>query len=250
MPPVRIAEEETPRLILFVLDFDGTIAPRDTVDALLETFALPEWTAIENEWVAGRINSQQCMAAQIDLVRGDKATLARFLDNVAIDPSFPAFVRYVSRFAEVAIVSDGVDYPIVRAMERAGLQVPVYANALELREQGLAISFPYLDADCSVGSGVCKCAISRRLDGKGETFVVLVGDGRSDFCIARSAGYVFAKRGLRKFCQENRIAHTAFETFEDVLAVVQAARDEAQSKRMPEASCQFAKHYRAQSLIQ
>ena len=33
--------------MLFIVDFDGTIAPTDTVDALLEKFAAPEWRRIE-----------------------------------------------------------------------------------------------------------------------------------------------------------------------------------------------------------
>ncbi len=236
--------------MLFVLDFDGTVAPRDTVDTLLQTFADPAWLAIEQEWVEGRINSQQCMAAQIDLVRGTRSDLEKFFETVAIDPSFPAFVRYVSDFAELAIVSDGVDHPIRRALDRAQLDVPVYANAIQFRDGGLEISFPFADSDCSVQSGVCKCAIGRMLDNGRDEFTVLVGDGRSDFCMAREADYVFAKRGLEKFCIDSNIDHTPFETFHDVLAVIKAARDEAQSKQMPEASCQFAKHYRSQFLMQ
>src|ERR1700736_298868 len=98
--------------MLFIIDFDGTVAPTDTVDALLERFANPEWRRIEAEWVAGRINSRQCMAAQLALVDGDRATLQDFLHSVAIDPSFSAFVRYAFPFADLAIVSDGLDYPI------------------------------------------------------------------------------------------------------------------------------------------
>jgi len=49
--------------MLFLVDFDGTVAPTDTVDALLERFADPEWRRLEERWVRGEISSRQCMAA-------------------------------------------------------------------------------------------------------------------------------------------------------------------------------------------
>ena len=37
--------------MLFVVDFDGTLSVRDTVDAMLEKFAGPEWETVEEEWL-------------------------------------------------------------------------------------------------------------------------------------------------------------------------------------------------------
>ena len=36
--------------MLFVVDFDGTISKRDTIDQLLEKFADPSWEELEKEW--------------------------------------------------------------------------------------------------------------------------------------------------------------------------------------------------------
>lgn len=206
--------------MLFVIDFDGTVAPIDTVDALLERFADPQWETIEREWAAGRIDSRQCMAAQVALVDGDRAELEAFLRSVHVDPGFPAFLHYVRPFAECAVVSDGLDYPIRHALRHC--DIPIYANALRFTSRGLDLSFPYANASCTVGSGVCKCAVARSLDaGKGR-FTVLIGDGRSDQCVARTADYVLAKGSLRTFCDREGIVYTPFETFNDVLAIVQA----------------------------
>lgn len=202
--------------MLFIIDFDGTVAPTDTVDALLERFADPEWRRIEERWVRGEINSQQCMAAQIALVSGDRPTLEEFFRSVAIDPSFVHFVRYVSAFSEVAVVSDGLDFPIRLALETLELPITIHANALQFRPGGLAITFPHNDVFCAVGSGVCKCAIARSLDPGGRGPVILVGDGRSDLCIARMADHVFAKSTLLAFCEKENIRHTPFNTFRDV----------------------------------
>lgn len=202
--------------MLFIVDFDGTVAPTDTVDALLERFADPEWRRIEERWVRGEINSQQCMAAQIALVAGESATLEEFFRSVAIDPSFADFVRYVGAFSEVAVVSDGLDYPIRLALEKLDLPITIHANAVQFRPGGLSITFPHNQGSCIVGSGVCKCAIARSLDGGRGGPVILVGDGRSDLCIARMADHVFAKSTLLKFCEKENIRHTPFSTFRDV----------------------------------
>ena len=243
----RHLKTSTP-LIRFILDFDGTIAPTDTVDALLERFASPEWLSIEQEWTAGRINSQQCMAAQIALVSASEKELRDFFDSVATDPHFARFIRYVKPFADIAIVSDGLDVPIHRALARRGISLPVFANELRFREGGLDLSFPHAAPECTVQSGVCKCSVAGLLNGSRVPFTVLIGDGRSDFCIARRAGYVFAKKRLREFCEANQIPFTPFESFSDVLSVIEAARDEAQTT-MPEASCPFATRYSAQAAL-
>lgn len=206
--------------MLFIVDFDGTVAPEDTVDALLRKFARPEWEQLEEEWVRGSINSQQCMAGQVALVRGEYDRLKEFLESVEIDPSFAPFVEFVRSFGEVVVVSDGLDYPIRHALRKAGIDVPIVANAMEFREGGLGISFPYADAECAVGSGVCKCGVSRTFNAERGLPVVLIGDGRSDQCIARVADYVFAKSTLRSICEAEGIRHAPFETFADVLDVV------------------------------
>lgn len=208
-----------PRL-LFLIDFDGTVAVDDTVDALLERFAHPDWRRVEQRWVRGEIDSRQCMAAQIALVNAGDGELLEFLESVKIDPGFAAFVNYAKDFAELAIASDGLDYPIAFALERLGLSVPFSANRLSFHPGGLGISFPHSDSACTVGSGVCKCAVARRIDAGRALPMVLIGDGRSDLCVARRADYVFAKGTLRKYCEAENINHSPFETFRDVLTVV------------------------------
>lgn len=207
--------------MLFIVDFDGTVAPTDTVDALLERFADPKWQQIEEWWITGQLNSQECMKAQLSLVSADRAILEDYLQSVAIDPFFADFVQYASEFSEVAVVSDGLDYPIRHALQKLNIPpIPVYANRLEFQTRGLDISFPHTDKACTHQSGVCKCAVARALDAGRELSTVLIGDGRSDRCIARSADYVFAKGGLRRFCEAEGITHTPFDSFNDILTVI------------------------------
>lgn len=205
--------------MFFAIDFDGTVSARDSVDALLERYAPPAWHAVEADWAEGRITAQECMRRQIRMIAADEAQLQRFFAAIRIDPGFPEFLAHVSTFSQLAIISDGIGRAIHTALETAGMPgVPVYANRLRFDGSGWELDFPNADPACAVGSGTCKCAVAQRLAPSGP--VILVGDGRSDACLAGRADYVFAKDSLARHCDAEGIPYTEFQSFSDVLAVV------------------------------
>ena len=62
------------RKMVFLIDFDGTLAVGDTVDRLLAEHADPAWEALEADWMANRISALQCMKSQIELVRAERSS--------------------------------------------------------------------------------------------------------------------------------------------------------------------------------
>lgn len=207
--------------VIFVTDFDGTLAVCDTVDTLLEAYASPEWVVIENAWLAGNITAIECMKQQLRLVTADHITLEKFFHGIQLDASFLAFFRYVSPFAKIAIVSDGLDHAIEVATRAADIpSIPVYANKLHFVPDGLDISFPHRSTSCSVGSGVCKCAVASELSVSSGGPIILIGDGKSDHCLAKKADVVFAKSSLARYCEQENIVFHRFQTFADVLKIV------------------------------
>jgi len=214
--------------MLFIVDFDGTLSVNDTVDAMLERFADDSWESIEKDWVDGKISAVECMTQQIRMVKADHVTLENFFRSIQLDASFLPFYHHVSQFAELAIVSDGLDHAVKVAMRNASLpEMPVYANHLHFVPQGIDISFPNRTANCEGGNGTCKCAIARNLSLEAGGPIVLIGDGKSDACLAKRADVVFAKGSLVKHCENNDIAYHAFQTFADVLAKVKKWPHEA-----------------------
>lgn len=205
-----------------VCDFDGTIALEDVTDGLLERFAHSSWKHIEAQWLAGKIGSRECMARQVSLIEASYKELNRYLDAVQIDPSFPSFVADCERSVEIAlnVVSDGIDYAARRILDQHQLsRLRVKANTLvALADNRYRLEFPYSVADCEARAGTCKCAIvqSRREASQRYVPVVLIGDGRSDFCAASSVDFVFAKDRLLAYCRDNAIPHLPFDTFSDV----------------------------------
>ena len=207
--------------MLFVIDFDGTLAKNDSVGVLLEKFASDIWEEIEQEWLNGRITAVECMQQQIRLVKADHIAIENYFRSIELDDTFLPFYRHVSRFAMVAIVSDGLDHAIHVATKYAGLpEIPAYANRLHFVPDGIDISFPHRTAQCNAGNGVCKCAVAHDLSVTHSGPVILVGDGKSDACLAHNADVVFAKSSLLNYCRKQGIPHIPFDTFDDVLNTV------------------------------
>ena len=195
------------------VDFDGTIAPVDTTDLLLERFAAPAWREIEDDWKAGRIGSRECLVRQIDLVRASQAEMEAFVAGIEIDAGFPEFASVCRRLGHsVTIVSDGLDRTIRAVLERYHLQLPFYANSLQWQGGNRwRLSFPYAHSDCQALSGNCKC---RFIEGQPQQLRIVVGDGRSDFCVAGRADLVLAKGALLEHCRTAEIPHLAFTDFD------------------------------------
>jgi 2,3-diketo-5-methylthio-1-phosphopentane phosphatase len=205
--------------MLVFCDFDGTISIQDATDFILARFADPEWQDIEEQWKQGTIGSAQCMRRQVALIRATRRELHAALDDIEIDPSFPAFVGLCrSQGIPLTVVSDGVDYFIHRILARHGLlPLPVIANQLTIRWHNgytrYQLTSCFSEATCEPAAGICKC---RRL-GAATGTRVYIGDGRSDFCVANKPELLFAKGNLAEWCERRSIAFIPYQRFADIV---------------------------------
>jgi 2,3-diketo-5-methylthio-1-phosphopentane phosphatase len=197
-------------------DFDGTIAPIDTVDFLLERLADPAWRLFEEQWIRGEIDSRECMTAQVGLVRGGWRAIRRALEEVRLDPSFAAFAAWcrASRIS-LRVVSEGIEQVITHLLRREGVLVDeIWAPRLsECSNGALELRLPAAGG-ALCGAALCKCA-SVTTDAS-PPFRVLIGDGRSDFCVSRRADLVFACSKLAIHCEQNDIPFVPFLGFDTV----------------------------------
>ncbi|MCL2524207.1 MAG: MtnX-like HAD-IB family phosphatase [Betaproteobacteria bacterium] len=208
-------------------DFDGTISTKDVTDTLLEAFGKPGWREAEDEWLAGRIGSRVCMQRQIACLDASKEELDEAIDAIGVDEAFAAFVdAVVARDWELLIVSDGLDYAIKRILQRHRLPaLPFYANRLvQVGARSWQLDSPYADPACRSASGMCKCAFAHRARAAGGK-VLMIGDGRSDFCVAGDADWVFAKGRLMTHCFEKSLPHVPISGFADALRIIPAAAE-------------------------
>jgi 2-hydroxy-3-keto-5-methylthiopentenyl-1-phosphate phosphatase len=202
----------------FLLDFDGTVTKEDVIDRILEEFADPEWMEIERRWVNGEIGSRDCLAMQTKLIRAKVCDLIDFLESIQIDETLSDFVTYCRNKAfEIVILSDGIDLFIKSILERYGMNgIRVYSNSLGSTNGRYEMYFPYFRKGCLSKSGICKCKIMEELSSP-ASINILIGDGRSDFCIARKANLTFAKSELLDFCQAEKIPHMNHREFGDIM---------------------------------
>jgi 2,3-diketo-5-methylthio-1-phosphopentane phosphatase len=204
-----------------LVDFDGTIARDDPTDQLFDRFADPFWRTIEEAWQDGRISSRECMRRQVELLRVLPKALNEQIRGIRIDPGFHGFLQFCRRHgAGVKIVSDGFDCVVEAALANAGLNVPFFANKLEwLGGDRWRLGFPHAQSYCRVEAANCKCSHAQLPDLHPWA---VVGDGRSDFCLAARAEYVVAKGPLADYCRRRGQPHATFADFYDVTAALSA----------------------------
>jgi 2-hydroxy-3-keto-5-methylthiopentenyl-1-phosphate phosphatase len=218
--------------VLIILDFDGTVVRQDATDLILERFAIPEWREVEQEWVAGHIGSRECLARQIDLVRATDHDLDGVIEELEVDPAFPGLVSLChDRGFDVVIGSDGLDRIIAPVLQRCGLSIPFVSNRLSsIGGSRWRVDFPHFDPACEVLSGTCKCAISDEAPAP----TMLVGDGRSDFCVAARAKWVLAKGQLAHHCRRAQIPHVPIDSLADAIEALHTLFPQTVMSRMSE----------------
>jgi 2-hydroxy-3-keto-5-methylthiopentenyl-1-phosphate phosphatase len=215
--PPRDVSRPLPAGWSVLCDFDGTIAPVDVTDSLLQEFARPGWQELEAEWHAGRIGSRACMAQQVALLDCSRAELEAHLAGIEIDPAFGLFVAAVqAASAPLTIVSDGLDQVIFSMLGREGLaHVPVRASRLvQTGPRRWALEFPHARDDCRNASATCKCAWASVVP---RQRVLMIGDGVSDFCAAAGAELTFARSRLLEHCLDLGLPCVPVRNFGEVL---------------------------------
>jgi HAD superfamily phosphoserine phosphatase-like hydrolase len=196
-----------------LIDFDGTITVEDSVDTILAAFALPEWRTHEHDWEQGRIGSADCMRRQAALLRATPRELDAFIECIVVDEAVRDLIDVCAKAdVEIAIVSDGYDYVSERIRSRLRLPCTIVSGSLSpAAYDRWHFSCPHARADRRSSAVTCKCAQAH------ARTVILIGDGKSDFCVAERAEFVFAKGRLAQYCRQSRIDHMEFSSLRQVL---------------------------------
>lgn len=211
-------------------DFDGTIAHDDVIDSLLLRFGRAGWDRLEADWRDGRIGSRECLAGQVALLDMSRDELDEHLASIEIDADFAEFVGWLQRHGmPLHIVSDGLDLAIHALLRRCGLDaLRITANHLVADgPRRWRLEFPNARPTCR--SGTCKCAVAEAVP-PGHR-VLMVGDGASDFCVARRADLVFARKRLLECCLDEGLPMQPAANFAQALALVRGGALDAAPRR-------------------
>jgi len=189
-----------------VLDWDGTVTERDTLELVLQEFGDTE--------VYQRVEAALGRTMTLNEVISEEfTTVTAPLDEVV--PWLLDHVQVRSGFADLArahrplIVSSGFHELIEPVLERAGLldAVELRANNVEARPDGWRVRFR-VDRSCPTCGEPCK-----RGDLPSGVEVVYAGDGHSDLCAALAADRVFATGNLARWLQERDVPFASLTDF-------------------------------------
>lgn len=208
------------RELKIFVDFDGTITNQDIGDSIFTKFGDREKVnPVINDLLNDRISSRDCWDLLCSSTPSiDKVELDSFIDSLIIDPTFHSLVEYCKdRDIQLIVLSDGFDYYIQRIFKRENLNhLKFYANNLLLDESGKLIpGYPFYNPDFPTSAN---CKRDHILDNSSDDdYTFYIGDGNSDKVSAQYCDYIFAKNGLLKFCEKERISFSPFKNFNDVI---------------------------------
>ncbi len=201
-------------------DFDGTITHADGCNIIIDhAIGRDERRAIDDKIVSGEFSFRQGYNAQFAGVTMSWADAQPLLHRKnGIDPTFPAFVRWVeAQEIPFTILSAGIEQIVREYLGTCGLNhLDIRANRIRIENRRWQVE--YFD-DTPFGND--KAAAVRDAAAQGFR-TVFIGDGISDFPVATTADVLFAKRGerLEEFCISEGIDFFPFDNFKDVLTIL------------------------------
>ncbi|MGM0507943.1 MAG: MtnX-like HAD-IB family phosphatase [Fusobacteriota bacterium] len=201
--------------ILYLVDFDGTITKKDTLNYLAKKFYPDQY----DEW------SRKIMSGEIEITEWLKLFEKAFeisqedydeeLKHLEIDEHFKEFT--VNK--ELKIVSGGFEYNINKILSQNNIyDIDVYANGLKFIDNNkIKIDMKHFNKDCKK-CGVCKTNILKKYD-KAYNKIIYIGDGITDICVAEYSDIVYAKKGsyLEETLAKKGIKYKSFESFAELL---------------------------------
>jgi 2-hydroxy-3-keto-5-methylthiopentenyl-1-phosphate phosphatase len=192
--------------VRLVLDFDGTVTERDTLDLVLQRFGDAEvYERAEAELDAGRMTLNDVISAEFATVTAPlDEVVAHVVEHARVRPGFAA----LARARHPLVVSSGFHELIEPVLEREGVlgAVELRANRVDALPDGWQVHYRVAEI-CEVCGEPCK----RGDLPAGE--VVYAGDGHSDYCAALAADRVYATGSLAGFLDRRGVPYEPLTDF-------------------------------------
>ncbi len=210
--------------LLIILDFDGTITEDDCNEVVLQQMVGDAWRESEDAMIRGEISHTEAFRRQMALLHVPRTELLQAAVAAArLRQGFSTFLTdAVATGARVAVVSDGLRETIEAVWRRERLpKVGIHASELlGDGSGGYEVSFDPFRTSCE-RCDHCKASTLRQLR-NGSDKVAVFGDGDGDFCLAREAHLVFARRRLAELCQAAHIPYVPYDSFAHALPLLEA----------------------------
>ena len=189
-----------------VLDWDGTVTERDTLDLVLQEFGdTGVYERVEAELDAGTMTLNDVIAAEFATVTAPLDEVVRHVvEHARVRPGFAE----LARARHPLIVSSGFRELIEPVLQREGVReaVELRANSVEARPDGWRVDFRVAEL-CDECGEACKRADLPDGD------VAYAGDSHSDYCASLAATQVFATGNLARWLERRGVAFAPLTDF-------------------------------------
>lgn len=206
-------------------DFDGTITLSDNIVAIMRHFNPPGYEPILNEIVSGKKSIRQGVGEMFALLPSsmEKEVTDFVLNNAGIRAGFKELLETCkTRKIPFYVTSGGIDFFLLPLLAPFDIDPShIYCNAADFTGPNIEIRWPHpCDDACDNDCGMCKTRVIRRFP-KDQYYRMLIGDSLTDFAGAQLADLVFARSHLAQRCKELQLPHVEYDTFFDVIDVIQ-----------------------------
>ncbi|PEM04959.1 2-hydroxy-3-keto-5-methylthiopentenyl-1-phosphate phosphatase [Bacillus cereus] len=202
-------------------DFDGTITNNDNIMSIMEKFAPPEAAEVKNRILSQELSIQEGVSQLFQLIPTHlRDNIIQFLKETAeIRSGFHEFIQFVKENnISFYVISGGMDFFVYPLLQGIIPKEQIYCNETDFSKEFITVKWPHsCDDHCQNYCGLCKSSLIRKLSDT-DDFHIVIGDSITDLQAAKQADKVFARDFLITKCEENHIAYTPFETFQDVQA--------------------------------
>jgi 2-hydroxy-3-keto-5-methylthiopentenyl-1-phosphate phosphatase len=202
-------------------DFDGTITNIDSLNMVLDEFAVSEWRPIEDRVTAHELTEKEALQAEFDLVNVSFETVINFLEkNATIDQTFKPFLDWChSKNIELIVLSGGFKEFIYSIFKKFGINgLDIHSNSLNVKNN----IWKVVQSDLPKIKKLCNhCKTNHLLEAKNLGFkTIYIGDGNTDRCPAENADVVFAKDSLADFLKNKKNKFYRYKNFSDIQNII------------------------------
>jgi len=200
--------------IVIFCDFDGTITEKDMVVDICKKFCPPAWKNIVQDILDRRKPVKDGVAEMFAMIPSSKKDeIVRFAqDTMRPRAGLQEFLGFCETNGLLfTVCSGGIDFFVEPLLKPYAAWI---SNVFSIPADfsGPMIRLRHTMA-CDT-EGTCKV---KAMEQYPNTIRILIGDSITDLHGARHADRVFARAGLKKYLDDEKIAYEPFETFFDVI---------------------------------
>ncbi|MFP4649991.1 MAG: HAD-IB family phosphatase [Desulfobacterales bacterium] len=193
-------------------DFDGTITAQESLQAVFEHFVPDKWQDMKARLVSGSVTLRSGVREMLESIPSARyCEVLSFVRQIPLRPGFEDFLGFLEKNGiTFVIVSGGV-----RGMVEAGLG-PLIDRVSRVFAADVDDSGPYLEVHSEFEGGselVAKAEVMKLFNADPR---IVIGDGMTDYNMARSGDLVFARGSLAGYLEDEGLAWIRWEDFNDI----------------------------------